>query len=101
MTVPIAQVSATVRYLPRRSPNGPMASWTVPWATAYAVTTTAAAPMAVWNSAAICGKSESVTRTCAWLAKPATASSMMARVGDLRGSAAVVAVVNEAGTLTL
>jgi hypothetical protein len=33
------------------------------------------------KSAAICGNSESVTRTIAWLAKPATASRMMDRVG--------------------
>src|SRR5580700_1018501 len=41
----------------------------------------AAAPTVVWKSAAICGSSESVTRTCAWAAKPATASSVMERVG--------------------
>ena len=56
----------------------------------------AAMPIAVWKSAAICGSSKSVTRTCAWLAKPATANSMMARVGVLRGS--VAADVIEAGT---
>ena len=56
----------------------------------------AATPTAVWKSAAICGNSKSVTRTWAWVAKPATASSMIERVGVLRGSAA--ADVNEAGT---
>ena len=44
----------------------------------------AAAPTVVWKSAAICGSSELVTRTCAWLAKPATASSMIERTGVLR-----------------
>ena len=29
-----AQASATVRYLPNRSPIGPMTSWIVPWVTA-------------------------------------------------------------------
>ena len=33
------------------------------------------------KSAAICGSSELVTRTMAWLAKPATASRMIERVG--------------------
>jgi hypothetical protein len=37
------------------------------------------------KSAAIWGSSESVTRTCAWLAKPATASSTMERVGLVDG----------------
>src|SRR3984885_2052865 len=41
----------------------------------------AAAPTVVWKSVAICGSSESVTRTCACAAKPATASSMIERVG--------------------
>src|SRR5580658_355538 len=41
----------------------------------------AAAPTVVWKSAAIWGSSESVTRTCACAAKPATASSMIERVG--------------------
>ena len=45
----------------------------------------AAAPTVVWKSVAICGSSESVTRTCAWLAKPATASRMIDRVGVLCG----------------
>src|SRR4029077_10335375 len=40
-----------------------------------------AAPTVVWKSAAIWGSSESVTRTCACAAKPATASSMIERVG--------------------
>src|SRR5262249_26383552 len=40
-----------------------------------------ASPTVVPKSAAICGNSESVTRTIAWLAKPATASRMMERVG--------------------
>ena len=44
----------------------------------------AATPTVVWKSAAICGRSESVTRTCAWLAKPATASSTMERSAFLR-----------------
>src|SRR5580692_5500159 len=41
----------------------------------------AAAPTVVWKSAAIWGSRESVTRTCAWAANPATASSMIERVG--------------------
>src|SRR5580692_2708884 len=41
----------------------------------------AAAPTVVAKSDAIWGSSESVTRTCAWAAKPATASSMIERVG--------------------
>jgi hypothetical protein len=41
------------------------------------------------KSAAICGRSESVTRTCAWLAKPAIASRMIDRVGVLRVSGGV------------
>src|SRR5262245_63835043 len=40
-----------------------------------------AAPTVTAKSAAICGSSESVERTIAWLAKPATARSAMARVG--------------------
>src|SRR6202140_4725743 len=44
----------------------------------------AAAPTVVWKSAAIWGSSESVTRTCACAAKPATASSMIERVGVRR-----------------
>src|SRR6516225_3362563 len=40
-----------------------------------------ASPTVAPKSAAICGNSESVTRTIAWLAKPATASRMMERVG--------------------
>src|ERR1700752_3243626 len=40
-----------------------------------------AAPIVTAKSAAICGSSEWVERTIAWLAKPATASSTMARVG--------------------
>src|ERR1700693_5595243 len=40
-----------------------------------------AAPTVVWKSTAICGNSESVTRTCACAAKPATASSVIERVG--------------------
>jgi len=40
-----------------------------------------ASPTVVPKSAAICGRSESVTRTIAWLAKPAPASRMMERVG--------------------
>ena len=39
------------------------------------MTTIEAMPTLVPKSAAIWGNSESVTRTCAWLAKPATASS--------------------------
>ena len=42
----------------------------------------AATPTVVCRSAATCGNSESMTRTWAWLAKPATASRMMERVGD-------------------
>src|SRR5580704_10172364 len=41
----------------------------------------AAAPTVVWKSLAICGSSESVTRTWACAAKPATASSVIERVG--------------------
>src|ERR1700754_1882077 len=41
----------------------------------------AAAPTVVPKSPAICGGSESVTLTWAWLAKPATASSTIDRVG--------------------
>src|SRR6516225_6204881 len=55
-----------------------------PCVSAYAVSTIAATPTVVRKSVAICGKSESVTRTCAWLAKPAAASRMMERVGVLR-----------------
>jgi len=29
-----AHIVATVRYLPKRSPNGPMMSWIAPWPTA-------------------------------------------------------------------
>ena len=43
--------------------------------------TIAAAPTVVPKSAAICGSSESVTRTWAWLAKAAIANSTMERVG--------------------
>jgi hypothetical protein len=45
----------------------------------------AAKPTVVCRSAATCGNSESMTRTCAWLAKPATASKMIERVGSGRG----------------
>ena len=45
------------------------------------MTTIAAAPTVVPKSAAICGSSESATRTSAWLAKLATASSTIARIG--------------------
>jgi len=38
-------------------------------------------PTVVPKSAAICGSSESVTRTMAWLAKPAPASRTIERVG--------------------
>src|SRR5262245_66218857 len=41
----------------------------------------AAAPTVVPKSPAIWGRSESVTRTWAWLAKPATASRTIDRVG--------------------
>src|SRR6185369_11259234 len=40
-----------------------------------------AAPTVTPISAAICGSSESAARTIAWLEKPASASSAMARVG--------------------
>src|ERR1700749_4235939 len=45
----------------------------------------AATPTVVWKSLAIGGSRESVTRTCAWLAKPAAASRMMERTGVCRG----------------
>jgi hypothetical protein len=45
----------------------------------------AATPTVVCRSAATCGNSESMTRTWAWLAKPATASKMIERVGFGRG----------------
>ena len=31
---PSAHITATVRYLPNRSPTGPMTSWIEPWLTA-------------------------------------------------------------------
>src|SRR5882672_10393676 len=43
---------------------------------------TEAAPTVTAKSAAICGSSESAERTIDWAAKPATASSTMARVWD-------------------
>src|SRR5215831_19166273 len=49
-----------------------------------------ASPTVVSKSAAICGNSESVTRTIAWLAKPATASRMIERVGTWSGLVAAV-----------
>ena len=49
------------------------------------MTTIAATPTVVCRSAATCGNSESMTRTWAWLAKPATASRMIERVGSGRG----------------
>src|SRR6516225_12418700 len=55
-----------------------------PCVSAYAVSTIAATPTVVWKSLAICGNNESVTRTCAWLAKPAAASRMMERTGVWR-----------------
>ncbi len=33
-TAASAHITATVRYLPKRSPIGPMISWTEPWLTA-------------------------------------------------------------------
>jgi hypothetical protein len=51
----------------------------------------AAAPTVVWKSVAICGSRESVTRTCAWLAKPAAASSMIERVVVFGGKRAELA----------
>ena len=45
----------------------------------------AATPTVVCRSAATCGNSESMTRTWAWLAKPATARRMIDRVGSGRG----------------
>ena len=33
-TAPMAHITATVRYLPKRSPTGPMTSWIEPWASA-------------------------------------------------------------------
>src|SRR5882672_12553209 len=41
---------------------------------------TEVAPTVTFRSAAICGRSESVTRTMAWAAKEASASSVMALV---------------------
>jgi len=60
------------------------------------VTTIAAAPTLASKSAAICGSSESVTRTCAWLAKPASASSTIDRVGDFSVALAVGVVTTTA-----
>src|SRR5262249_27199718 len=76
------------RYFPKRSPSGPISSCVDPWAITYPVTTTEATPTEVPKSLAICGRSESVTRTCAWLANPAIARSTIERVGV--GCAAVM-----------
>src|SRR5882672_10193997 len=46
---------------------------------------TEAAPTVTAKSVAICGSSESAERTIDWLAKPARASSTMARVWDGKG----------------
>jgi hypothetical protein len=51
----------------------------------------AATPTVVCRSAATCGNSESMTRTWAWLAKPATASKMIERVGVVSGRGGEVA----------
>src|SRR5262249_47433387 len=75
-----AQAAMTQGYLPKRSPTGPMTSCTDPCASAYAVTTIEAAPTLTPKSAEICGKSESETRTIDWLAKEASARSVMAEV---------------------
>ena len=50
----------------------------------------AATPTVVWKSLAICGSSESVTRTCAWAAKPAAANSRIERVGTFCAEAGAV-----------
>jgi hypothetical protein len=50
----------------------------------------AAAPTVVRRSAATCGNSESMTRTCACAAKPAAARSTIERVGVLWGDRGVV-----------
>src|SRR4051794_29627530 len=48
--------------------------------------TIAASPTLVLKSDAICGRSESVTRTIAWLANPAPASRMIERSGTFAAS---------------
>ena len=59
-------------------------------ASEYAVITIEAAPTVMAKSAAIWGSSESVTRTCAWLAKATTASSTIERVCDFGGFSGAV-----------
>src|SRR3954447_7250345 len=83
-------VMATVLYLPMRSPSGPITSWIDPCVTIYALITIEAAPTVVAKSAAIWGSNESVTRTCAWLAKATTASSTIERVWDFGGFSGAV-----------
>ena len=57
----------------------------------------AAAPTVVRRSAATCGNSESITRTCACAAKPATARSTIERVGVLWGDSGVVGEYSTGG----
>src|SRR5882672_3927317 len=56
-----------------------------------------AAPTVTPLSAAICGSSESAARTIAWLEKPASASSAMARVGVWEGEGTECCFVDRAG----
>src|SRR6478609_571624 len=96
-TVDIAAAAVTQAYLPKRSPTGPMINCTEPWARAYAVTTIEAAPTLTPRSAEICGNSESDTRTIDWLAKEASASSVMALVALPRKTGGVEGKVDSGG----
>ena len=65
--------------------------WSCQWSDRRSRTLASARVSLIWftgilsRKAATCGNSESMTRTCAWLAKLATASRMMERVGSGRG----------------
>src|SRR6478672_3798244 len=96
-TVDIAAAAVTQAYLPKRSPTGPMINCTEPWARAYAVTTIEAAPTLTPKSAEICGNNESDTRTIDWLAKEASASSVMALVALPRETGGVEGKVDSGG----
>jgi len=74
-----------------------MINCTEPWARAYAVTTIEAAPTLTPRSAEICGNSESDTRTIDWLAKEASASSVMALVALARETGGVEGKVDSGG----